>query len=490
MRLKKTKPGAIKRRKFISSVTTGTLGLVSVPVFSFDKLRGKSENKAVEVPPSKQAGSGWQIGIGKASISPQNGVWLAGYGKKRVAYGKIHDLWAKVIALKDMNGQRVVMVTTDHMGMSKTIYERLFNTLQQRFKLDRSQFMLTFSHNHCGPCLEDDLVDYYPSDQQQKHLVTEYTAWMEAQIIAAVDEALGSWQSCELLQGEGKCTFAVNRRDNKEAEVPEMLANGVSLKGAVDHYVPVLAAKAPGGHYLALLFGYACHPTTLDFNTWCGDYPGFAQINLESSHPGTAAMFFNACGGDQNPLPRRKLELCEKYGKMLSDAVEEVLESKMEPISPQLTPAFSFVDLEYEEMISMEKLTPIANGNRPLQARWANRMIGKIKAGETFSKTYPFPVQAWKMGNELLFIGMGGEAVVDYSLRFKKEFSPTTWVCGYANYMAAYIPSRRVWEEGGYEGGPHLDEYGHPAWKWKGDIEDRIAGAVQKVVGKTEKKYG
>lgn len=489
-RLKKTEPIASKRRKFISSVTTGTLGLVSFSVFSFDKLLGKSGTKALEVPPSKLSDTGWQIGIGKAIITPQNGVWLAGYGRKRVAYGKIHDIWAKVIALKDKNGQRVVMVTTDHMGMSKTIYERLFKTVQQRFQIERSQFMLTFSHNHCGPCLEDDLVDYYPSDQQQKHLVTEYTAWMEAQIIAAVDEALGSWQSCELLQGEGKCTFAVNRRDNKEAEVPEMLASGIPLKGAVDHYVPVLAAKAPGGHYLALLFGYACHPTTLDFNTWCGDYPGFAQINLESNHPGTAAMFFNACGGDQNPLPRRKLELCEKYGKMLSDAVEEVLESKMEPISSQLTQAFSFVDLEYEEMISMEKLTPIAHGNRPLQARWANRMIGKIKDGETFSNTYPFPVQAWKMGNELLFIGMGGEAVVDYSLRFKQEFSPTTWVCGYANYMAAYVPSRRVWEEGGYEGGPHLDEYGHPAWKWKGDIEDRIAGAVHNVVGKTEKKHG
>jgi hypothetical protein len=39
-----------------------------------------------------------------------------------------------------------------------------------------------------------------------------------------------------------------------------------------------------------------------------------------------------------------------------------------------------------------------------------------------------------------------------------------------------------VWEEGGYEGGPHLDEYGRPAWRWAGDVEDRIAGAVHRVV--------
>lgn len=170
---------------------------------------------------------------------------------------------------------------------------------------------------------------------------------------------------------------------------------------------------------------------------------------------------------------------------MLSHAVDKVLGTNMKPISASLSPAFSYVDLAYEELVDLERLRPIAGGNRPLQARWATRMIDKIEAGETFSDRYPYPVQAWKMGNELLFIGMGGEAVVDYSLRIKQEFSQRTWVCGYANYMAAYIPSRRVWEEGGYEGGPHLDEYGHPAWRWKGDVEDRIAVAVHTVVRQT-----
>jgi hypothetical protein len=85
-------------------------------------------------------------------------------------------------------------------------------------------------------------------------------------------------------------------------------------------------------------------------------------------------------------------------------------------------------------------------------------------------------------------IGIGGEAVVDYSLRFKSEYPGNTWVCGYANYMSAYIPSRRVWEEGGYEGGPHLDEYGHPAWRWAADIERNIARTVHKVVRRIHRK--
>ncbi len=53
--------------------------------------------------------------------------------------------------------------------------------------------------------------------------------------------------------------------------------------------------------------------------------------------------------------------------------------------------------------------------------------------------------------------------------------------------MIAYIPSRRVWLEGGYEGGPNLFEYGRPALRWAGDIEERITAAVHtlvKAVGK------
>ena len=385
----------------------------------------------------------WEVGIGRRVITPQTPVWLAGYGTKRAPEGKIHDIWVKVLALRTPDGSRAVMATTDHMGMSKTIYESLYAEVHRRFGRDRSEFMLTFSHNHCGPCLRDDLVDYYPSDEEQRRLVDEYSDWMEQQVVEAVGEALANWQPARLLKGEGLCTFAVNRRDNTEAEVAQLLAEGRPLKGVVDHSVPVLAVRGEGGRLLAVVFGYACHPTTLSFNMWCGDYPGFAQINLEASRPGTAAMFFNACGGDQNPIPRRKLELAERYGRMLSDAVEDVLAGQMQPVS---------------------------------------RMLKMIDEGVEFPTSYPYPVQAWQIGDELLLIGIGGEAVVDYSVRFKREFGPRAWVCGYANDMAAYIPSRRVWEEGGYEGGPHLDEYGRPAWRWAGDVEQRIAGAVHRVV--------
>ena len=109
-------------------------------------------------------------------------------------------------------------------------------------------------------------------------------------------------------------------------------------------------------------------------------------------------------------------------------------------------------------------------------------MLQKLDAGERFAPAYPYPLHAWRLGKQTLMIGMGAETVVDYALRFKTEFGPSTWVCGYADDMISYIPSRRVWAEGGYEGGSNLYEYGRPALRWAGDIEDRIAGAVQKLM--------
>jgi hypothetical protein len=220
----------------------------------------------------------------------------------------------------------------------------------------------------------------------------------------------------------------------------------------------------------------------LSFTKWCGDYPGFAQIALEKNHPGACAMFVNTCGGDQNPLPRRTVELCQKYGHELAVAVDEVLQQPLSPISTGVQTAFELIELPYLKVVSRDELQALLADPNALRARWAARLLKKLDAGETFEAAYPYPLHAWRLGREALLIGMGAETVVDYALRFKHEFGPGTWVLGYADDMISYIPSRRVWEEGGYEGGSNLYEYGRPAFRWDGSMEDRIAQTVHRLV--------
>jgi neutral ceramidase len=429
----------------------------------------------------------WKAGVATAVATPEKGVWLAGYGTKRPPDGKLHDIWMKALALEAPDGERVVLVTSDFQGVPREMTDRVFAELKKKHKLERRQVMITFSHNHCGPRLGSDLVDYYPVEAEQEKLVAEYTTLMEAKLVALVGEAIKNLAPATLATGRGKATFAVNRRNNREADVAALLEKGEPLKGPVDHAVPVMTVTGKDNKLVAILFGYACHPTTLSFTKWCGDYPGFAQLALEKNHPGAAAMFVNTCGGDQNPLPRRKVELCEKYGKELADAVEEVLKKPLKPVAPGLKTAFEYVDLPYEKVVTRGDLQAAAKDANAIKKRWGERLLKQLDAGAKFEAAYPYPVQAWRLGKDTLVIGMGAETVVDYALAFKAEYGPDTWVCGYADDMISYVPSRRVWLEGGYEGGPNLYEYGRPALRWAGDIETRITRTVTKLVKSVEK---
>ena len=228
----------------------------------------------------------WKAGVAKAVITPEKPLWLAGYGSARLAEGKRHDLWVKALALEDAQGQRGVVVTSDLVGLSKGMVERLGAAAQRRFGLARSQLFLTSTHNHCAPVTTAVLPDYYPLDDAQWQQVDEYSQW--------------------------------------------------------------------------------------------------------------------------------------------------------------------------------------------------------LAAGTTLPRNCPYTVQVWRFGADQLWIGLGAEAVVDYALRFKQAFGPETWVCGYAQDMVGYVPSRRVWAEGGYEGG-NIYEYGWLAYRWTADTEDRVAASVQRLVSQVRR---
>jgi hypothetical protein len=194
-------------------------------------------------------------------------------------------------------------------------------------------------------------------------------------------------------------------------------------------------------------------------------------------------MFCQGCGADQNPLPRRTLELCEKYGKTLAEAVEAVLGKPMRPLKPRLETAFEFVELEFEQLPTRADLQAAAKKGGYWQ-HWANHFLKQLDRGTTLPKSYPcFPVQVWKLGGDQLWIALGGEAVVDYALNLKAKHGSSAWVTTYNHEMMAYIPSHRVWQEGGYESGAFA-VYGLPASRWGSDIEQRIAAGVERLVNR------
>jgi hypothetical protein len=420
----------------------------------------------------------WKAGAAKVKITPDKLMWMSGYGARtKPAEGKLTDLWAKALVLEDPDGKRVALVTMDLVGIPRDLSAAVCADIAKKHKLPRECVCLSVSHTHTGPVVGSNLRAMYFLDDDQTKLVDDYAKSLHTKLVDVVGAAFGNLAPADLARGNGHVTFATNRRENKEADVPKLRELG-RLKGPIDHDAPVLSVRDKDGKVKAVLFGYACHATVLSFYQWSGDYPGFAQIALEKAHPDAVALFWAGCGADQNPLPRRTVELAEKYGKELADGVEAILAEPMTPVTGKLAVAYAEVDLPFGDLPSRDKLVEDSMNKDKFVASRAKLLLKEIDKKGSLAGKYPYPVQAWRLGSELTLVALGGEVVVDYSLRLKKELGrDSTWVMGYANDVMAYIPSLRVLKEGGYEGGGAMVYYGLPT-VWGPRVEEAIVEAV------------
>lgn len=395
----------------------------------------------------------WRAGTATVKVTPQKLLWMAGYAaRKKPAEGKVQELFAKALALQDAQGNQLVFVTLDLIGVPQTLRQAVAERAEREFKLPPANLVMNASHTHSGPSLRGSPVTEKDLENPKIKDAWEYTQRLQDDIVGIIGKALAEMQPARLTWNKARCGFAMNRR--RDYTLPPGHPNASKApnpNGPVDHEVPALRVEAPDGALRAALFGYACHNTSLGFYNWCGDYAGFAQEYLQEHRPGFTALFLMGCGGDQNPYPRRSdvvpgitdLELAMQHGRSLSNAVEMALTVNPRPVHGPIRAAYEEIKLVYA---------------KPDKA------------------PHDYPVQVIKLGNDLTFITLGSEVVVDYSLRFKREFAGDAgvWVAGYSNDYTGYVPSLRVLKEGGYEA----------AAGWAEDVEDRIATKVHELHGK------
>ncbi len=376
----------------------------------------------------------WQAGVASVVITPQEPMWMAGYAARdKPSEGTLQDLFAKALAIQDPDENRVVIVTMDLIGVLTELRENVAARVEESYGLPPAALMLNASHTHCGP-------EYRPRSGREEE-ARAYQAFLEETLVTLVGQALDQLAPADLACSRARAGFAMNRR--------LLTDRGYRIRpnpdGPVDHDVPVLTATDPRGDQRAVLFGYACHNTTLSFYQFCGDYAGYAQEYFEADHPGATALFVTGCGADQNPHPRREVKYAQQHGRTLATAVEAAVTANPQPLRGRL---------QYDlDTVLLDR----AGGDQ---------------------EPFPYPIQVFQFGDQLTLIALASEVVVDYSLRLKKELAgdALVWVAGYSNGYFGYIPSRRVLEEGGYEAGP-----------WEPTVEDRIVDKVHEMVGELRK---
>ncbi|HEX6960804.1 MAG TPA: neutral/alkaline non-lysosomal ceramidase N-terminal domain-containing protein [Lacipirellula sp.] len=415
----------------------------------------------------------YQVGVAKVDITPGYPVRLNGFGNRRdESEGITQRIWAKALAIDEGDGNPIVLIAIDSLGIRQTMVDEVARRLSAKHGLARGRIAATFTHSHTTPKVTGacDTIFSSPIPPEHQANIDRYTAELTDWLEEVAVKALADRKPAKLSWAVGTVKFAMNRR---------------TPGGPVDHDLPVLVVRsAEDDRIRAIYTTYACHCVTLSDNKISGDWAGFAQHAIEANHPGAIAMVSIGCGSDSNPnsgVTGGNYAAAADQGAQIAEEVERLLAGKQKPIAGSLAATFANIDLPLNPPPSKEELTERAK--RPDTIGYNSvYQLARLERGEPLLTKIDYPVQAVSFGDSLSMVFLGGEICVDYALRLKQELDASRlWLHGYSNDFCSYIPSERLLKEGGYGGGGEIHYFALPNTLQAG-LEERIIAEVHRQV--------
>ena len=374
-----------------------------------------------------------RAGIVRIDITPKMPVTMAGYESRRELSQGVHDALSARIVAFTQNGRKLVLVSTDILGYYGGTAESMRTAILDVCHLQPAELFLTAIHTHSGPNLV-----LTPEKGHSNNVA--YTRALEAQLIAAIRQALSETVPVEIGTGSGASSVGCNRRQlTYDDSGNPKISLGRNPAAQIDREVQVVKiAQTEGNALTAILFAYATHSTSMGPKNYMisGDVHGLAEQFLEQYHGSPViAPAFAGASGDIDPwfrvLPEFKTEQgwvpeSVLMGTLLGEEVEQVVSriQKLEANAPLHT-AFKTLAL-------------------PGKPRGETRATGKVTSSS-------FNLTVGRLGG-VAFVGLGGEVFNDIGLAIKNSspFVPTI-IITHCNGTAGYLPVARAYLEGGYE---------------------------------------
>lgn len=440
------------------------------------------------------AADAWRVGLAKVDITPEEPLRLSGYATRVESHTGVADplaARAMVISPADaaVDAQSLVLISIDSIGVTSVMTVALAQWLEQQYSIPRNQLVVASTHSHAAPQVDGLLLNIYrePSTPQQQAAMVRYTEKMIAAMKEAITAAMSARQTAQLSLSGTEAKFAINRRLIKNGA---WTGFGEQADGVVDHRVRLMVARTPDGKLLGAGFLYACHCTTLgpDFNQVSGDWAGLSASRLEQLHPGSVFLPVIGCGADANPNPRNSYEQAQKHAAELVSAIESQLSNAQQP-APLSTDTFPVAHFGYAglapEQPTSAFLDEMSKHERSNERRWAEFMQQTKKEMGRLPETYPMPIHTWQFGDDLTWVFLGGEVVVDYQLQIEKELpSKQTWVAAYTDDVFAYVSSERMRGEGGYEVDSSMIYYLQPG-RWQSGTQSLVVRRVREILNQS-----
>src|SRR5262245_54158593 len=138
-----------------------------------------------------EPGGGWKAGVARAVITPEEPLRMAGYAARtKPADGKVHDLYAKALALEDTAGTRLVIVTLDLIGVPRPLRDDVEKQVRVKYRLPPAGLLLNASHTHCGPVVRTGPSIMFDLSAEEIRRIEAYVARLTERLVGLVGAAL------------------------------------------------------------------------------------------------------------------------------------------------------------------------------------------------------------------------------------------------------------------------------------------------------------
>lgn len=363
------------------------------------------------------------VGAARRDVTPPAGIHSGLWGAarwERIA-GAHRPLTLTAVSFADAAGaEPLLLVTIDLAAWRRPVDERrLRSAVQRALGLGEAAVIVHLMHTHSSPSI-------CPEDRERAggELIVPYLDALEEAAVGAAREARDGAVPARIEWGVGSCRLAAVR------DLPAGDRDLIGYNPAVPADETVLVGRATdaAGAVVTTLVNYACHPTTLGWESELAspDYAG-AMRELVEHETGAPCAFLQGAEGDLAPREQYTGDplVADRHGRGLGHAVLAVL-AAMDPAEPVAGSAgdrplavHAPVELLLKDPEDIDALAarfwpdldPLTRDSRIRRARWRRQQIGD-------GATADYPVWLWRLGGAVV-VAFPGEAYSELQIELR-----------------------------------------------------------------------
>lgn len=418
----------------------------------------------------------FKAGFGKVDITPELGVPLAGYYRRRVSDGVLDPLHARCLALSD--GTAVALVyMLDNLHLADAVVARVKAEITRRTQVPAERIFLACTHAHTAPCCECEERSCIPGDAPA---IERANALLVTRCGEVGEAAIADLRPSRIRigRGEAKCISFIRRfqmkdgsqRTNPSLDDPDV----VGPLGEPDEQVQLVRFVREGAKEIDLM-NFQTHPDVVCGSKFSADWPGLACDCLEGAlKGGVHALLINGTQGDTNhyrrtwegdePHLRDGYEMANHMSRVVAAGALAVwsrcaevpagkVRGKIRDVVVRLNKAKPSEYPEAERIVALHKAKreselPQQGMDRTAVIAGAYRVLELRDQPDEIT----IPVEVISVGDSLAIGGFPGEPFTWVGLEVKKRspFGMTVVSCC-ANGSRGYFPVESAYIPGGYE---------------------------------------